>query len=61
MVWAGGFERGSGFSSAEGAGMGEQLMEKGLVGCDDVWQVRGTGWERGDTSAPHIISRLSLG
>lgn len=41
--------------------MREQLIERGLVGCDAVWQVLGTGWEREETSAPEIISRLSLG
>lgn len=62
-----GTRRGSGLSSAvcssEGGGAGarEQLMERGLVGCDAVWQVLGTGWEREETSAPQIISRLSLG
>lgn len=57
--------RGSGLSSAvsssEGAGMREQLMERGSVGCDAVWQVLGTGCEREETSVPEIISRLSLG
>lgn len=51
----------SAVSSSEGAGMREQLIERGCMGCDAVWQVLGTGWEREKTSAPEIISCLSLG
>lgn len=33
----------SAVSSSEGAGMREQLMERGRAGCDAVWQVLETG------------------
>lgn len=34
--------------------MGEQLIERGRMGCDAVWQVLGTGWKREETSAPPL-------
>lgn len=42
--------------------MREQLIERGLVGCDAVWQVLETGWgARGDLcSTDHLLSLSGL-